>query len=163
MLESLEFFNRIGEASELTHITHKLLNILFLVFSLHQVLDNIASLRIVNLRHDWFVVVHELLHLVELATEVVVFLLLGKRFLCQKRLQLFGQLVEGRLERQVIHNVVEHQGHNFECLLSDFLIDQLKTVPVLEQVLADCVLVDQGEEVVELKVDSFHFLLLIYL
>jgi hypothetical protein len=117
----------------------------------------------IHLRHDWLAVVHELLHLVELATEVVVFLLLGERFLCQERLQLFGQLVKGRLKRQVIHNVVEHQGYNFECLLSDFLIDQLKTVPVLEQVLADCVLINEGEEVVELKVDSFHFLLLIYL
>jgi len=86
MLESLEFFNCIGEAAELTHITHKLLNILFLVFSLHQVLDNIASLRIVHLRHDWLAVVHELLHLVELATEVVVFLLFSEWFLCQERL-----------------------------------------------------------------------------
>lgn len=163
MLESLEFFNSIGEAPELTHIAHKLLNILFLVFSLHQVLDNISPLRIVHLRHHWLAVVHEQLHLVQLAIEVVVFLLLGERFMSQERLQLFGQLVKRRLQRQVIHKVVEHQGHNLKCLLSDFLIDQLKTVPALEQVLADCVLVNQGEEVVELKVDSFHFLLLIYL
>jgi hypothetical protein len=163
MLDSLEFFSSIGEAAELTHIAYKLLNILFLVFSLHQVPDNISPLQIVHLRHDWLAVVHELLHLVQLAIEVVVFLLLGEGFLRQEQLELFGQLFEGGLERQVIHKVVEHQGHNLKCLMSDFLIDQLKTVPALEQALADCVLVNQGEEVVELKVDSFHFLLLIYL
>lgn len=108
--------------------------------------------------HDWPAVVHKLFDFIEFLVEkVILILLFGGRFEAQKPLQLLTQPIERLFNWKVFDKVLEDDIYRLERLLSDFLIYNLKVLPALDEFTVALVFIEQGQQIVELNVDSFHW------